>query len=176
MLKTCQVSSVFMHLIKVHNDRARRASLGSEFLLEAGWRATLLKSGASIYGKQWRWTWVCIRFPEKTSLPVAVANSSLPTQQVFCVDQCLAWVLLFLPDPAEAIEFPMDYLKRVKRVHSQGGYGSQGWDWLISTFWASIGSGSSESRKSISTLADLEKMCDGGRMTCGSNMCRSPSG
>uniref|UniRef100_A0ABM5FQI2 phenylalanine--tRNA ligase n=1 Tax=Pogona vitticeps TaxID=103695 RepID=A0ABM5FQI2_9SAUR len=39
----------------------------------------------------------------------------------------------FLKDPAEAIEFPMDYLKRVKRVHSQGGYGSQGYkyDWKI---------------------------------------------
>nr|XP_056706638.1 phenylalanine--tRNA ligase alpha subunit [Euleptes europaea] len=39
----------------------------------------------------------------------------------------------FLKDPAEAIDFPMDYLKRVKRVHSQGGYGSHGYkyDWKL---------------------------------------------
>ncbi|XP_060108660.1 phenylalanine--tRNA ligase alpha subunit [Heteronotia binoei] len=39
----------------------------------------------------------------------------------------------FLKDPAEATDFPMDYLKRVKRVHSQGGYGSQGYkyDWKL---------------------------------------------
>jgi len=29
-------------------------------------------------------------------------------------------------DPAEAKQFPMDYLERVKTVHSVGGYGSQG--------------------------------------------------
>ncbi|KYO25713.1 phenylalanine--tRNA ligase alpha subunit isoform X2 [Alligator mississippiensis] len=39
----------------------------------------------------------------------------------------------FLLDPAEATEFPMEYLQRVKRVHSQGGYGSQGYkyDWKL---------------------------------------------
>lgn len=31
-----------------------------------------------------------------------------------------------LPDPAEALQLPMDYVQRVKRTHSQGGYGSQG--------------------------------------------------
>lgn len=30
------------------------------------------------------------------------------------------------PDPALAHEFPQDYLERVKKVHSEGGYGSQG--------------------------------------------------
>ncbi|KAG8544369.1 hypothetical protein GDO81_022605, partial [Engystomops pustulosus] len=32
-----------------------------------------------------------------------------------------------------ASEFPMDYLERVKKVHSEGGYGSQGYkyDWSI---------------------------------------------
>lgn len=29
-------------------------------------------------------------------------------------------------DPAEAGQFPMDYVERVKAVHSVGGYGSQG--------------------------------------------------
>lgn len=29
-------------------------------------------------------------------------------------------------DPAEALQLPMDYVQRVKRTHSQGGYGSQG--------------------------------------------------
>ncbi|XP_032066414.1 phenylalanine--tRNA ligase alpha subunit [Thamnophis elegans] len=39
----------------------------------------------------------------------------------------------FMKDPSEAIDFPMDYLKRVKRVHSQGGYGSQGYkyEWKL---------------------------------------------
>ncbi|XP_069623263.1 phenylalanine--tRNA ligase alpha subunit [Ranitomeya imitator] len=39
----------------------------------------------------------------------------------------------FLQDPAMASEFPMDYLERVKKVHSEGGYGSQGYkyDWSI---------------------------------------------
>ncbi|KAF5920718.1 hypothetical protein HPG69_016569 [Diceros bicornis minor] len=33
----------------------------------------------------------------------------------------------FLQDPAEALQLPMDYVHRVKRTHSQGGYGSQGY-------------------------------------------------
>nr|KAF6479929.1 phenylalanyl-tRNA synthetase subunit alpha [Molossus molossus] len=33
----------------------------------------------------------------------------------------------FLRDPAEALQLPMDYVHRVKRTHSQGGYGSQGY-------------------------------------------------
>uniref|UniRef100_A0A3B3ZAH0 phenylalanine--tRNA ligase n=1 Tax=Periophthalmus magnuspinnatus TaxID=409849 RepID=A0A3B3ZAH0_9GOBI len=39
----------------------------------------------------------------------------------------------FLSDPALAHEFPRDYLERVRRVHSEGGYGSQGYkyDWKI---------------------------------------------
>ncbi|XP_063302017.1 phenylalanine--tRNA ligase alpha subunit [Pelobates fuscus] len=39
----------------------------------------------------------------------------------------------FLQDPVFATEFPMDYLARVKKVHSEGGYGSQGYkyDWSI---------------------------------------------
>ncbi|XP_063048250.1 phenylalanine--tRNA ligase alpha subunit isoform X2 [Engraulis encrasicolus] len=39
----------------------------------------------------------------------------------------------FLSDPAVATEFPQDYLERVKKVHSEGGYGSQGYkyDWKI---------------------------------------------
>ncbi|KAM4678053.1 phenylalanine--tRNA ligase alpha subunit [Discoglossus pictus] len=39
----------------------------------------------------------------------------------------------FLQDPADATEFPMDYLERVKKVHTEGGYGSQGYkyDWSI---------------------------------------------
>ncbi|XP_030591414.1 phenylalanine--tRNA ligase alpha subunit [Archocentrus centrarchus] len=39
----------------------------------------------------------------------------------------------FLSDPALAHEFPQDYLERVKKVHSEGGYGSQGYkyDWKI---------------------------------------------
>uniref|UniRef100_A0A8C2EMF1 phenylalanine--tRNA ligase n=1 Tax=Cyprinus carpio TaxID=7962 RepID=A0A8C2EMF1_CYPCA len=32
----------------------------------------------------------------------------------------------FISDPALAHEFPQDYLERVKKVHSEGGYGSQG--------------------------------------------------
>uniref|UniRef100_UPI00358E09F3 phenylalanine--tRNA ligase alpha subunit n=1 Tax=Myxine glutinosa TaxID=7769 RepID=UPI00358E09F3 len=37
----------------------------------------------------------------------------------------------FISDPALASRFPMDYLERVKRVHSEGGYGSLGYryDW-----------------------------------------------
>lgn len=31
-------------------------------------------------------------------------------------------------DPALAHEFPQDYLERVKKVHSEGGYGSQGYE------------------------------------------------
>ncbi|XP_028841060.1 phenylalanine--tRNA ligase alpha subunit isoform X1 [Denticeps clupeoides] len=39
----------------------------------------------------------------------------------------------FLSDPAVAKDFPMDYLERVKKVHSEGGYGSQGYkyDWKL---------------------------------------------
>ncbi|XP_077474295.1 phenylalanine--tRNA ligase alpha subunit [Stigmatopora argus] len=39
----------------------------------------------------------------------------------------------FLSDPALAREFPQDYLERVKRVHSEGGYGSQGYkcEWKL---------------------------------------------
>uniref|UniRef100_A0A669F3X2 Phenylalanine--tRNA ligase alpha subunit n=1 Tax=Oreochromis niloticus TaxID=8128 RepID=A0A669F3X2_ORENI len=39
----------------------------------------------------------------------------------------------FLSDPAHAHQFPQDYLERVKKVHSEGGYGSQGYkyDWKI---------------------------------------------
>uniref|UniRef100_A0AAZ3PDQ9 Phenylalanine--tRNA ligase alpha subunit n=1 Tax=Oncorhynchus tshawytscha TaxID=74940 RepID=A0AAZ3PDQ9_ONCTS len=32
----------------------------------------------------------------------------------------------FLSDPAQAHEFPQDYLERVRKVHSEGGFGSQG--------------------------------------------------
>lgn len=31
----------------------------------------------------------------------------------------------FISSPALSTEFPMDYLERVKKVHSEGGYGSQ---------------------------------------------------
>nr|XP_025042866.1 phenylalanine--tRNA ligase alpha subunit [Pelodiscus sinensis] len=44
----------------------------------------------------------------------------------------------FLQDPAEATDFPMDYLKRVKKIHSQGGYGSQGsrgWSSAAPSVW-----------------------------------------
>jgi phenylalanyl-tRNA synthetase alpha chain len=36
-------------------------------------------------------------------------------------------------DPREATEFPQEYLERVKKVHSEGGYGSQGYmyDWRL---------------------------------------------
>ncbi|KAF0032333.1 hypothetical protein F2P81_014623 [Scophthalmus maximus] len=39
----------------------------------------------------------------------------------------------FLSDPALAHGFPQDYLERVKKVHSEGGFGSQGYkyDWKI---------------------------------------------
>ena len=39
----------------------------------------------------------------------------------------------FIQSPANAGEFPQEYLKRVKEVHSKGGFGSQGYgyDWKI---------------------------------------------
>ncbi|KAM3864271.1 phenylalanine--tRNA ligase alpha subunit isoform 1-T1 [Diretmus argenteus] len=39
----------------------------------------------------------------------------------------------FLSDPALSRDFPLDYLERVKKVHSHGGFGSQGYkyDWKI---------------------------------------------
>ncbi|OXB53202.1 hypothetical protein ASZ78_002396 [Callipepla squamata] len=39
----------------------------------------------------------------------------------------------FLRDPAEAPELPANYMARVKKVHSQGGYGSQGYkyEWKV---------------------------------------------
>lgn len=39
----------------------------------------------------------------------------------------------FMSSPAKTTDFPMDYLERVKKVHSQGGYGSQGYryEWKI---------------------------------------------
>eukprot|EP00096_Caligus_rogercresseyi_P016876 TRINITY_DN996_c0_g3_i3.p1 TRINITY_DN996_c0_g3~~TRINITY_DN996_c0_g3_i3.p1 ORF type:complete len:497 (-),score=150.21 TRINITY_DN996_c0_g3_i3:52-1542(-) len=40
----------------------------------------------------------------------------------------------FISDPSETNEFPSKYLERVKKVHSQGGFGSKGYgyDWAIS--------------------------------------------
>jgi phenylalanyl-tRNA synthetase alpha chain len=42
---------------------------------------------------------------------------------------------VFVSDPPEATQFPADYLQRVKKVHSQGGFGSQGYgyDWKVSS-------------------------------------------
>ncbi|CAH2040873.1 unnamed protein product, partial [Iphiclides podalirius] len=39
----------------------------------------------------------------------------------------------FVSSPATTTDFPMDYLERVKKVHSKGGYGSQGYryEWKI---------------------------------------------
>ncbi|KAJ3195872.1 hypothetical protein HK101_010782 [Irineochytrium annulatum] len=39
----------------------------------------------------------------------------------------------FLKDPATTDKFPQDYLERVKKVHSEGGYGSigYGYDWKV---------------------------------------------
>ncbi|XP_001608262.1 phenylalanine--tRNA ligase alpha subunit [Nasonia vitripennis] len=39
----------------------------------------------------------------------------------------------FISDPAASTSFPEDYLKKVRKVHSEGGYGSQGYgyDWKI---------------------------------------------
>ncbi|CAH0674171.1 unnamed protein product [Spodoptera exigua] len=39
----------------------------------------------------------------------------------------------FMSSPATTTQFPMEYLERVKKVHSEGGYGSQGYryDWKI---------------------------------------------
>uniref|UniRef100_A0A493TUZ0 phenylalanine--tRNA ligase n=2 Tax=Anas TaxID=8835 RepID=A0A493TUZ0_ANAPP len=39
----------------------------------------------------------------------------------------------FLQDPAEAPELPASYMAKVKKVHSQGGYGSQGYkyEWKV---------------------------------------------
>eukprot|EP00095_Tigriopus_kingsejongensis_P005500 snap_masked-scaffold619_size123246-processed-gene-0.18 protein:Tk05500 transcript:snap_masked-scaffold619_size123246-processed-gene-0.18-mRNA-1 annotation:"phenylalanyl-trna synthetase alpha chain b-like" len=39
----------------------------------------------------------------------------------------------FLSDPATSNQFPADYLERVRRVHSEGGHGSQGYrmDWKL---------------------------------------------
>lgn len=39
----------------------------------------------------------------------------------------------FISDPKISTKFPMDYLERVKKVHSEGGYGSQGYgyNWKI---------------------------------------------
>lgn len=32
----------------------------------------------------------------------------------------------FISDPERSYDFPEDYLQRVKKVHSEGGYGSRG--------------------------------------------------
>ncbi|XP_076761725.1 phenylalanine--tRNA ligase alpha subunit isoform X2 [Xylocopa sonorina] len=39
----------------------------------------------------------------------------------------------YISDPARTTKFPMDYLEKVKKVHSEGGYGSLGYryDWKI---------------------------------------------
>ncbi|XP_069676910.1 phenylalanine--tRNA ligase alpha subunit-like [Periplaneta americana] len=39
----------------------------------------------------------------------------------------------FVSEPRQSTKFPSDYLQRVKNIHSQGGYGSQGYgyDWKI---------------------------------------------
>lgn len=42
-------------------------------------------------------------------------------------------VNLHISDPSNSSNFPEDYLERVKNVHSEGGFGSQGYryDWKI---------------------------------------------
>ena len=37
------------------------------------------------------------------------------------------------PDPANSVSLPADYLPKVKKVHSEGGFGSQGYgyDWKL---------------------------------------------
>lgn len=37
----------------------------------------------------------------------------------------------FLSDPATTDRMPMDYVERVKKVHSVGGFGSIGWAYYI---------------------------------------------
>ena len=41
----------------------------------------------------------------------------------------------FLSEPALSKKFDMEYLERVKKMHSEGGFGSQGYkyDWKIHT-------------------------------------------
>ena len=38
----------------------------------------------------------------------------------------LSQIVISSSEPASAREFPRDYMERVKKVHSEGGYGSQG--------------------------------------------------
>lgn len=40
----------------------------------------------------------------------------------------------YFTDPQYAEEFPMDYLEKVKTIHSVGGYGSQGYKIYIFCF------------------------------------------
>ena len=39
---------------------------------------------------------------------------------------CVSNMSLYSLDPQYAHEFPMDYLERVKKMHQEGGHGSQG--------------------------------------------------
>lgn len=47
--------------------------------------------------------------------------------------RCLCSSHPFLVDPVTSSNFPKEYLERVRRIHSEGGYGSQGYkyDWKI---------------------------------------------
>ena len=39
----------------------------------------------------------------------------------------------FVKEPASALTVPEDYYERVKAVHQDGGYGSIGYGWCVST-------------------------------------------
>jgi hypothetical protein len=42
------------------------------------------------------------------------------------VERHILVIFVYMTDPMKALKFPMDYVEKVKRVHSVGGYGSQG--------------------------------------------------
>uniref|UniRef100_A0AAY5KX35 Phenylalanine--tRNA ligase alpha subunit n=1 Tax=Esox lucius TaxID=8010 RepID=A0AAY5KX35_ESOLU len=61
------------------------------------------------------------------------ANPVLSVKQIMMLQARDQHDTFFLSDPAQAHEFPLDYLERVRKVHSEGGFGSQGYkyDWKI---------------------------------------------
>ena len=69
----------------------------------------------------------------KPEFKTASTGSSITPIKYFAFPPIDAQDTFFISDPAKSTEFPPEYLEKVKKVHSQGGFGSQGYgtDWKI---------------------------------------------
>ncbi|CDQ74882.1 unnamed protein product [Oncorhynchus mykiss] len=79
--------------------------------------------GTELYSDKIKW---CIIDDALKGKSLAKTDSRFPLDITHLFSSCTI-------NPAQAHEFPQDYLERVRKVHSEGGFGSQGYkyDWKI---------------------------------------------